>query len=186
MPSKVGATSSAAVEDAHKRDIEASALVDEIGSRIRPRKSSRSPEPSRNRADSKTPGADDDAAAPEADAVLAMDRHKTHHIMLSSYTSTPLDLQEFTYFNCNIMFAASPLNFVMLRMSYMSLFTALNMVVVSTLVAAAYCLRVCWEMCAQHSLVQALLEALQLYCLCGTTFLSGDAHYLLILLSQWY
>jgi hypothetical protein len=29
MPSKVGATSSAAVEDAHKRDIEASALVGE-------------------------------------------------------------------------------------------------------------------------------------------------------------
>jgi hypothetical protein len=51
--------------------------ADEIGSRIRPRKSSRSPEPSRNRADSKTPGGDDDdAAAPEADAVLAIDRHK--------------------------------------------------------------------------------------------------------------
>jgi hypothetical protein len=30
MPSKVGATSSAAVEDAHKRDIEASALVGEL------------------------------------------------------------------------------------------------------------------------------------------------------------
>jgi hypothetical protein len=60
--------------------------TDEIGSRIRPRKSSRSPEPSRNRADSKTPGGDDDdAAAPEADAVLAIDRHKVRYTVTLSH-----------------------------------------------------------------------------------------------------
>jgi hypothetical protein len=60
--------------------------ADEIGSRIRPRKSSRSPEPSRNRADSKTPGGDDDdAAAPEADAVLAIDRHKVRYTVYQCF-----------------------------------------------------------------------------------------------------